>query len=100
MRKFLLMIVAAFMMMACTGCDNSEVESSWDKAKIAQKVVKAIGKTAIEEGVVSDATADKLKKVNSAVEGAGGLAEDVYKSVNVGKKTDATTSSSEEKTPE
>jgi len=93
MRKLLMMmVVAGFMAICFTGCDNEQVEDSWKKAKIAHSVAKTVGKAAIENGVVGENTAQKLKDANSVVESAGGSAEDIYEVVNSEKKQDVNTS--------
>ncbi len=93
MRKLLmLMVVAGFMAICFTGCDNEKVEDSWEKAKVVHSVAKTIGKAAIENGVVGENTAQKLKDANTIVESAGGSAEDIYEVVNSEKKQDADTS--------
>lgn len=92
MRKLLMLMVVAGCMTTCfTGCDNEKVESSWEKAKIVHSVAKTVGKAAIENGVVGEDTAQKLKNANTIVESAGGSAEDIYEVVNSEKKQDVDT---------
>ena len=90
MKKLMMVVFAAFMA-ACffTGCDNTKVESSWEKAKTAHAITKAAGVAAIERGVVSDKTAEKLKTLNSTVETGGSMAESVYKRVKPPEQEEA-----------
>ncbi len=94
MKKLILGSLIAVVMMF-TGCsmDQEKVESGWDKAKTAHAVAKAVGGAAIDSGLVSEETAQKLKTANSIVETTGGAAEDLY---TIGtKKPDADMNSAE-----
>ncbi len=92
MRKLLmLMVVAGFMAICFAGCDNEKVEDSWEKAKVVHSVAKTIGKAAIDNGVVGEDTAQKLKDANTIVESAGGGIEYIYEGVHTEKKQDVDT---------
>lgn len=79
MKKLLVLMFAVFFTaITFTACNAVKMESGWDKAKKAHAVAKAAGAAAIKHDVVSQETAQKLKKVNTITEKLGGTTQKVY----------------------
>ena len=94
-------LAACFMLSGCDAEDQEKVENSWNKAEAAHTIAEAIGKTAIEAGVVDEETALKLKAANSAVKTVGGAVKETYTVVKESeKKQVVNTVSVEQKTNE
>ena len=74
-----------------SGCDNTELEQNWGKAKTGHKIVEVVGKTVIAAGIVPEDTAASLKAANGVVKTVGTAAEETYKTVKTSKKQDADT---------